>query len=415
MSTIINDPVHGFIEIAQGLPQELVKHPYLFRLSRIKQLGPSDYVFPGGRHTRFEHSIGAYHLTCKAIESLKAKGHHIDDTDVEGVETAMLLHDIGHGPFSHVLEGTLVHGISHEDITLRLMQKLNEEFHGQLDTAIKIFTNQHPRAFLSEMIHSQLDMDRMDYLCRDSFFTGVREGNIGAARIIKMLDIDGKQLVINWKGIYTIENYLMARRLMYWQVYLHKTVVAAKECITMAVRRARQLTQEGKEVFSTPALSFFLHNKVDRNFIQQHPEWTDYFTSLDDNDLACAFKQWQSDEDKILSTLAKNLVNRNLYKVIELESPLPPERLQEFQEAIALQMNISREETRYFAFCKEVHQVLYSSKDDHILVHLADGRTKDIAEMSELLGTEMVDKVCSRYFLFIQRDRDISLPPLQIV
>ena len=412
MAVIINDPVHGFIEIGGGLHERLARHPFLFRLSRIKQLGPSDYVFPGGRHTRFEHSIGAYHLACKAIESLKEKGHHIDREDAEGVEAAMLLHDIGHGPFSHVLEGTLVHGISHEDITLTLMRKLDEELGGQLDNTIRIFTNRHPKPFLGEMIHSQLDMDRMDYLCRDSFFTGVREGNIGAARIIKMLDIAGSQLVINWKGIYTIENYLMARRLMYWQVYLHKTVVAAKESITMAVRRARQLTLQGKEVFATPALSFFLHNKVDGDFIRSHPEWTDFFTALDDSDLECALKQWQYDSDKTLSTLAANYINRHLYKVIELEKPLPPGQLQEIRESIASRMNISREEAGYFAIEKEVHQMLYSSQDDHILVLLADGRTKDIAGLSELLGTEMVDKVCSRYFLFVQRDMEASLPPL---
>lgn len=408
MPTIINDPVHGFIEIADGLPSHLVKHPFLFRLSRIKQLGPTDYVYPGGRHTRLEHSIGAYHLACQAINTLRNKGTDISEDDAEGVETAMMLHDLGHGPFSHVLEGTLVHDVSHEDITLMLMERINKETQGDLDNAVNIFTNQHPRRFLSELIHSQLDLDRMDYLCRDSFFTGVREGNIGAARIIKMLEEHNEQLAVNWKGIYTIENYLMARRLMYWQVYLHKTVIAAKEGITAVIQRARQLTLEGKKVFTTPALHYFLHHHVDRQFLQEHEDWVSHFTALDDYDLECAIKQWQFDPDPILSTLAKNHVTRNLYKVIELASPLSQSTLEDIRKQVAQFLNIPLQEASYFAIFKEVHQVLYSSNDDHIQVIFKDGTMKDISHISELLGSEMVDKICSRYFLLLQRDERIT-------
>ena len=408
MPIIINDPVHGFIEIKDGIAAELIKHPCFFRLSRIKQLGPSDYVFPGGRHSRFEHSIGAYHLACQAINSLREKGTDISEEDAEGVKTAMLLHDIGHGPFSHVLEESLVYGLSHEDITGLLMTKLNKEYKGELTVAINIFRNKHPRYFLSELIHSQLDLDRMDYLCRDSFYTGVREGNIGAARIIKMLDTKEDRLVVNWKGIYTIENYLMARRLMYWQVYLHKTVVAAKEILTMAIRRARELMQKDIDIFATPSLAFFLRNRVDKDFMALHPEWMDHFINLDDNDLESALKQWRNCNDPVLSTLAKDYVHRNLYKVINLQQPLSGQTLDDIRHRIARQMHISDHEASYFVRNKEVNQVLYSSADDHIFVRFKDNSIKDIADISELLGSEMVDKVCRRNFLFIQREYHLT-------
>jgi len=404
MATIINDPVHGFIEISDGIISQLVSHPYVFRLSRIKQLGPTDYVYPGGRHTRFEHSLGAYHLACQSVESLREKGHDISETDAEGVKIAMLLHDIGHGPFSHVLEENLVHGINHEDITCLLMAKLNEEFQGRLSTAIQIFNNKHPKPFLSELIHSQLDLDRMDYLCRDSFYTGVREGNIGAARIIKMLDIKDNQLAVNWKGVYTIENYLMARRLMYWQVYLHKTVVAAKEILTMSIQRAHELLQQGKHIFTTPALEFFLTNHVDKAFITQHPEWVEHFINLDDSDMECALKQWTQCDDIVLSTLATDYIQRHLYKVVILPNPITETELKKYRQQLAVMMNITESEAAYFIRNKEVQQVLYSTADDHIMIRFKDNTVKDISDISELLGSEMVDKVCRRNFLFVQRE-----------
>ncbi|MBP3774606.1 MAG: HD domain-containing protein [Bacteroidaceae bacterium] len=404
MPIIINDPVHGFIELPDGMLSQLARHRVLFRLSRIHQLGPTSYVYPGGRHTRFEHSIGAYHLAHLAVESLRSKGIHIGSEDAEAVEAAMLLHDIGHGPMSHALEGLFAEGISHEDITLLLTERLNAEMGGRLSMALSILRREHPLEYLNELVQSQLDMDRIDYLCRDSFFTGVREGSIGAARIIKMLHVAQDRLMVEWKGIYTIENYLMARRLMYWQVYLHKTAVAAQELLCMAVRRARQLAHQGRKVPASPALSYFLGQRVDRTHMQNHPEWLDNFVALDDNDLECALKQWMSHEDKTLSLLAKNYVRRNLYKVAETALPVPPDALQAMRRHMGRALGIGEEEAAYFVRTHQVRQTLYSSKDDHIFILQKDGSVRDISELSELLSSELVDKVCSRNFLFYQRD-----------
>lgn len=403
MPMIINDPVHGFIEIADGLPTILVKHPLMFRLSRIKQLGPTSYVYPGGRHTRFEHSVGAYHLMCQAINSLRKKGNLISDKEAEGAEVAMLLHDIGHSPMSHTLEKNLVEDISHEDITLQLMKRLNKETGYKMDAAISIFKGEYPRQFLTELIHSQLDMDRMDYLCRDSFFTGVREGNIGAERIIKMLNVKNDRLVVEWKGTYTIENYLMSRRLMYWQVYLHKTVMAANELLIAAIQRARELAQKGKKIYASPDLAYFLYNKVNKHFTTIHPEWLDHFVALDDSDIECAMKQWQHTDDKVLALLAGDYINRNLYKVVEMQHRVKAKDLKIMREQMAEILKISPEDSVYFVRNTEVHQVLYSSKDDHIFIRLKDNTIRDISDISELLSSEMVDKVCQRDFLFYQR------------
>ncbi|MDD7251882.1 MAG: HD domain-containing protein [Prevotellaceae bacterium] len=407
---IINDPVHGFIEIGDGLATWLVKHPVVFRLTRIRQLGPSYYVYPGGHHTRFEHSIGAHYLACKAVETLRAKGNYISDEEAEGVEMAMLLHDIGHGPMSHALEGVLVSGVSHEEISLMLMQRLNAESGGKLDLAISIFKDEYPRRFLHELIQSQLDMDRMDYLCRDSFFTGVREGNIGAARIIKMLNVKDDKLVVEWKGVYTIENYLMSRRLMYWQVYLHKTVIAAQTLLCNALRRAKQLALRGEEIAASPALAYFLQHEVDDAFVKAHTEWLDAFVALDDSDVVCAMKQWRHHPDKVLSTLADDYINRNLYKVAETQQPVKAEQMAQMRSQMAQIMGISPEEARYFVMEEEVNQVLYSTKDDHILILFKNGTVHDISESSELLESEMVDKVCRRRFLFYQRTNGLFKP-----
>ena len=269
---IINDPVHGFIEIPKGILTALVKHPVFVRLNRIEQLGPTSYVYPGGRHTRFSHSIGAFHLISEALAILQRKGCAITPAEAEAAKIAMLLHDIGHGPMSHTLEGCFVHGLTHEDMTLLLMQQLDREFDGGLQLAISIFTDTYHKHFLHELICSQLDMDRLDYLCRDSFFAGVREGNIGAERIIKMLNVNADCLVVEQKGIYTIENYLMARRLMYWQVYLHKTALAAQQVLLAVLQRAADLIAAGQQLPASATLHYFLHNRIDRTFIQSHPE-----------------------------------------------------------------------------------------------------------------------------------------------
>ena len=280
---IINDPVFGFIRVPRGLMLDIVRHPAFYRLSRIKQLGGANIVYPGAQHTRFQHSLGAFHLMGKAIQSLQQKGHFIFDSEAEAVQAAILLHDIGHGPFSHVLEHTLISGVSHEDISLMVMEQMNEEFRGQLSLAIKIFKDEYPKRFLHQLISSQLDMDRLDYLKRDAFFTGVNEANIGSSRIIDMLDMVDDQLVVDKKGIYSIENYLVSRRLMYWQVYLHKTSVAAEHVMINALLRAKQLAHEelstlnakhstlNVQLFASPALRFFLYNDIDRKTFFHNP------------------------------------------------------------------------------------------------------------------------------------------------
>ena len=400
---IINDPVHGFIEIPKGLLTTLVKHPAFVRLSRIEQLGPTSYVYPGGRHTRFAHSIGTLHLITEALRILERKGYAITPEEAEAAKAAMLLHDLGHGPMSHSLEGNFVCGLSHEDMTLLLMQRLNRELDGRLSLAITIFRDEYPKHFLHELICSQLDMDRLDYLCRDSFFAGVREGNIGAERIIKMLNVKDDRLVVEQKGIYTIENYLMARRLMYWQVYLHKTALAAREALHTALCRAVELTERGYMLPASAVLSYFLHNRIDRHFIEAHPEALNNYLLLDDSDIISALKQWMSCDDKVLSLLAANYINRNLYKARELPAQPTPAELEPLRQAAAEQLGIAVEDVHYFVRPLKVSQMLYSTSEDHITILMKDGSVRDISDFSELLHSEMVDRRSERYYLLMQR------------
>ncbi len=400
---IINDPVHGFIEIPKGLLTTLVKHPAFVRLSRIEQLGPTSYVYPGGRHTRFAHSIGTLHLITEALRILERKGCAITPEEAEAAKAAMLLHDLGHGPMSHSLEGNFVCGLSHEDMTLLLMQRLNRELDGRLSLAITIFRDEYPKHFLHELICSQLDMDRLDYLCRDSFFAGVREGNIGAERIIKMLNVKDDRLVVEQKGIYTIENYLMARRLMYWQVYLHKTALAAREALHTALCRAVELTERGYTLPASAVLSYFLHNRIDRHFIETHPEALNNYLLLDDSDIISALKQWMSCDDKVLSLLAANYINRNLYKARELPAQPTPAELEPLRQAAAEQLGIAVEDVHYFVRPLKVSQMLYSTSEDHITILMKDGSVRDISDFSELLHSEMVDRRSERYYLLMQR------------
>ena len=400
---IINDPVHGFIEIPKGLLTTLVKHPAFIRLSRIEQLGPTSYVYPGGRHTRFAHSIGTLHLITEALRILERKGCAITPEEAEAAKAAMLLHDLGHGPMSHSLEGNFVCGLSHEDMTLLLMQRLNRELDGRLSLAITIFRDEYPKHFLHELICSQLDMDRLDYLCRDSFFAGVREGNIGAERIIKMLNVKDDRLVVEQKGIYTIENYLMARRLMYWQVYLHKTALAAREALHTALCRAVELTERGYTLPASAVLSYFLHNRIDRHFIEAHPEALNNYLLLDDSDIISALKQWMSCDDKVLSLLAANYINRNLYKARELPAQPTPAELEPLRQAAAEQLGIAVEDVHYFVRPLKVSQMLYSTSEDHITILMKDGSVRDISDFSELLHSEMVDRRSERYYLLMQR------------
>ena len=400
---IINDPVFGFIRVPRGILLDIVRHPAFYRLSRIKQLGGANIVYPGAQHTRFQHSLGAFHLMGKAILSLQQKGHFIFDSEAEAVQAAILLHDIGHGPFSHVLEHTLMSGVSHEDISLMVMQQMNEEFRGQLTLAIKIFKDDYPKRFLHQLISSQLDMDRLDYLKRDAFFTGVNEANIGSSRIIDMLDVIDDQLVVDKKGIYSIENYLVSRRLMYWQVYLHKTSVAAEHVMINALLRAKQLAQQGAELFATPALQFFLSNNINREAFFSRPECLQNYLALDDNDIWSALKAWCNHPDPILSLLSRDFVNRNIFKVETSDEPFTDEHRQDRLAELALRYHITPDEANYLIADIEVGKDMYSLDDDQIEIRFNDGTTRDIIEASDMLNTSLASKKVRKHYFCYQR------------
>lgn len=397
---IINDPVFGFIEVPEGLMAQLVRHPLFVRLSRLKQLGPTHYVYPGATHTRFEHSLGAFHLVCQAVGALGERGVCILEHEQEGVMAAMLLHDLGHGPLSHTLEHTFLHGVTHEDISLMLMERMGRDLGHSLQTAIDIYRGTYPKRFLHELVCSQLDMDRLDYLCRDSFFTGVREGIIGVARIIKMLDVKDDQLVVEQKGIYTLENYLMARRLMYWQVYLHKTALAAAEMLTVALERAKELVNGGIQLPCSPSLLYFLKNDVTPQFAKTHPEWLDHYVQLDDNEIETAMKCWAACNDPVLARLAAGYTHRHLFKAIEADAPVTEATLQSHREQIARRLNITLHEASYLVRSREIGQTLYSTHDDHISILMKDGSVRDISRFSELLSNTLADRPTKRYYLF---------------
>ena len=397
---IINDPVFGFIEVPEGLMAQLVRHPLFVRLSRLKQLGPTHYVYPGATHTRFEHSLGAFHLVCQAVGALGERGVCILEHEQEGVMAAMLLHDLGHGPLSHTLEHTFLHGVTHEDISLMLMERMGRDLGHSLQTAIDIYRGTYPKRFLHELVCSQLDMDRLDYLCRDSFFTGVREGIIGVARIIKMLDVKDDQLVVEQKGIYTLENYLMARRLMYWQVYLHKTALAAAEMLTVALERAKELVNGGIQLPCSPSLLYFLKNDVTPQFAKTHPEWLDHYVQLDDAEIETAMKCWAACNDPVLARLAAGYTHRHLFKAIEADAPVTEATLKSHREQIARRLNLTLHEASYLVRSREIGQTLYSTHDDHISILMKDGSVRDISRFSELLSNTLADRPTKRYYLF---------------
>lgn len=400
---IINDPVFGFISIPRGLLLDIVKHPLMQRLTRIRQNGLASMVYPGAQHTRFLHSLGAYHLTRETILSLLQKGVFIFDSEAEAVQAAILMHDIGHGPFSHVLENTLIRGISHEEISLMMMEQMNQEMEGKLSLAIKIFKDDYPKRFLHQLISSQLDMDRMDYLRRDCFFTGVTEGNIGSARIIKMLNVVDDHLVVEYKGIYSIENFLTSRRLMYWQVYYHKTVVACEKMLVGALLRAKDLHAKGKEVFASPALRFFLQNEVDATMFREDPAALLNYAMLDDTDIWSALKVWEQSDDKILSLLASNLLNRQTFRVEVSDTPFDAEYIDEIRAKLQQKLNIDRKATDYLVSETAIRKDMYSSHGDSIEILYKDGTTHDISEASELLTEELLSKKIRKYYLCYQR------------
>ena len=401
---IINDPVFGFIKIPRGVLYDIVQHPLMQRLNRINQLGLASVVYPGARHTRFQHSLGAFHLMSEAILSLQQKGNFIFDSEAEAVQAAILMHDIGHGPFSHVLENTLIRDISHEDISLMMMEEVNHDLGGQLNLAISVFKGNYPKDFLHQLISSQLDMDRLDYLRRDSFYTGVTEGNIGSARIIKMLNVINDSLVVESKGIYSLENYLTTRRLMYWQVYLHKTAVACEKVLVNTLLRAKDLTREGIDVFASPALHYFLSNDVDRTWFVTHDEALKMYEDLDDSDIWSAMKAWKYSDDIILSTLAADMLNRRIFKVEVNESPVGDERISDLASRIARHMNIGEAGARrYMMSVNTIQKDMYNVEDDSITILYKDGSTKDISEASELLNVQLLSKKIRKYYLCYQR------------
>jgi HD superfamily phosphohydrolase len=374
------------------------------RLTRINQLGVASVVYPGARHTRFQHSIGAFHLMSEAIISLQQKGNFIFDSEAEAVQAAILMHDIGHGPFSHVLEHSIISGISHEEISLMMMEKINHDLNEQLNLAIKIFKDEYPKKFLHQLISSQLDMDRLDYLRRDSFYTGVTEGNIGSARIIKMLNVYNDHLAVESKGIYSIENYLTSRRLMYWQVYLHKTAVAYEKVLVNALMRAKELIRQGNELFATPALQYFLSNDVNAKWFADDGTTLNMYQELDDNDIWSSLKVWKHHDDVILSTLSTDMVERKIFKVEVYDEPIPEERIETISKEISSKMGISVNDAKtYMMNVSEIQKDMYDTNDDSITILYKDDVTKDISDASELLNVQLLSKKIRKYYLCYQR------------
>ena len=407
---IINDPVFGFLTIPNDLLFDVLQHPYVQRLGRIRQLGLSNFVYPGAMHTRFLHSIGAMHLMQEGILSMKHKGVTITDSEATGAMVAILLHDIGHGPFSHVLEHTLVEGITHEEISLLMMEQINLDLSSKteqqlwttrpLDLAIAIFKDQYPRHFLHQLISSQLDVDRMDYLCRDSFFCGVQEGRVASERLLKMLNVVDDRLVVEYKGIYSVEKFLVARRLMYWQVYLHKTSVAAEQLLIKILTRAKELADKGVELFCSPSLHYFLYHHVKGKDFAIGSEAMKQYALLDDSDVLSAIKAWMSCEDKTLSLLSAAFTNRQLYRGRLLTEPLSEQEKAMLTRHYVDVLGIAPEDAHYFFVEHVSTSNTYSEKDDSIDILYNDGSVRDIASASEILDLRSLTRKPKKLYLF---------------
>ena len=397
---IFNDPVHGFITIPHELIFDIIEHPYFQRLRRIKQLGLSDYVYPGATHTRFHHALGAFHLMRKALSILKLKGHKITDEEELGASIAVLLHDIGHGPFSHTLESCLVYDVHHEDISKIYMKRLNQHFKGKLTLAIDIFTGKYKKKFLHQLVSSQLDVDRLDYLTRDSFFTGVNEGAISYERIIEMMNVHKDELVVEQKGIYSIESFIIARRLMYWQVYLHKTVLCVEQMMIKAVQRARYLISQGKKLDASPALAYFLHNQIGAKDFEKDEKALQYYSELDDVDIFAAFKYWQYCDDKVLRTLCEALLERKLFK-IEISSKAIPYNKIKLLNRKAMQMfKFNEQDAEYLVFSDSTYNYAYNPGEDRINILSNSGEIVDIAQASDQLNILVLSVPVTKYYVF---------------
>lgn len=399
---ILNDPIHGFITVPHPLLLRLIDHPWFQRLRYIKQLGLSHLVYPGALHTRFHHALGAMHLMSLAIESLRGKGHAITEEEALGAHIAILLHDIGHGPFSHALEHSLVEGISHEDVGALVMDRLNAEFEGALDPGIAIFHDRHPKHVLHQLVSGQLDVDRMDYLNRDSFYTGVSEGVIGGDRIIKMLQVVGDRLVVEEKAIYSIEKFIVARRLMYWQVYLHKTVVACEQMLVQTLRRAKYLGLLGVPLFGSPALLGFLTNQRDRASFDE-PGVLEDFMRLDDHDIMGAVKVWADHPDPVLSRLATDLVERHTLRIRLRTKAWGPEHVERIRHETAQRMKITEKEAALFVLTDRLENNAYDNTDGGIQLLFKNGRLEDIAEASDNLGIAAMSGTVEKHYLAFPR------------
>ena len=407
---ILNDPIYGFITVPHPVVLRLIDHPWFQRLRYIKQLGLSHLVYPGALHTRFHHALGAMHLMGQAIGTLRSKGHAISEEEALGAHIAILLHDIGHGPFSHTLEHSLVEGIDHEGISALVMDALNAEMDGALTIGLSIFRNAYPHHFLHQLVSGQLDVDRMDYLNRDSFYTGVSEGVIGGDRIIKMLEVVNdpdapglrSKLVVEEKGIYSIEKFLVARRLMYWQVYLHKTVVAAECMLQEALRRARTLATNGTPVFGSPALRRFLAAPHTRKDFED-PAVLHDFLKLDDHDIMGAVKVWADHPDNVLGTVCKDLVERRTYRIRLLDKPWEPERIARIKEAVAKKLGVPLAECDHFVLTDRIVNNAYDVTQNRIELLYKDGTLRDIAEASDTLGIQALARPVEKWYLAYPR------------
>ena len=399
VSKILNDPVYGFITLNRGILLDLIDHPYFQRLSRIKQLGLTYLVYPGAHHTRFHHAVGAAYLMKQALSTFKELGVNIQREEERGALIAILLHDIGHGPYSHALEHSFLSGVSHENVSEIFMRKLDEQYNGELSLAIQIFRNQYHKKFLHQLVSSQLDMDRLDYLKRDSFFTGVSEGVVSNQRIIKMFDIVDDEILIKEKGIYSIEKFIVARRLMYWQVYLHKTVLSAEFLLAKIISRARELLRNGEKLFVTPELNMFLTKNISKFELEQEV-YLNAFASLDDNDIMTCIKVWMQSKDIVLSRLASMLIERKLLKVKISNTSFDVEQVNEIRKIHQKELGLNDHEIKYFVFQEQMINNAYDPRKDTIKIKYKDGTVKDITDASDNLNVSALAKPVTKYYLF---------------
>ncbi|OEK01889.1 phosphohydrolase [Roseivirga sp. 4D4] len=395
---IINDPVYGFITIQSGLIFDIIDHPYFQRLRRIKQLGLTELVYPGAHHTRFHHAIGAMHLMTETLENLKSKGVDISEEEMEATLIAILLHDIGHGPFSHALEHTLLKDVNHESISYLTLAKLNEDLNGSLEMSLQIFQGKYHRKFLNQLVSSQLDIDRLDYLKRDSYFTGVSEGTIGAERIIKMLNVKDDQLVVEEKGIYSIENFLSARRLMYWQVYLHKTSVSSEKMLISIIKRAKHLTQRGQDIFATPALGLFLKQEIKTEDFQKEDGVLETFLALDDYDIWGAIKVWSHFHDTVLSKLCEMLLKRELFKIEITPEPASEDEIKQLALTVERSYGMPSSDAEYFYSTGQLSNNAYISTDQKIMILSKSGQVQDVGEAADLPNIKAMSKIVRKYY-----------------